>query len=146
MLQKLSVLQTKVEWRAQAYKKTSGWNDQPSHMDPAPPHSPQSYQGCHILIFLPPDCIKLRTSCKQGCQRGVKLIILDKLGEENFTCLIPRKNKNLDLGSIAHLWFQHSGQWGRRIWVPGQWTTTVRKKTFFPSTWNIFCYWPCMIT
>lgn len=83
---------------------------------PSPSQGPQSYQGSHILILLPPNCIKLRASCKQGCQRGVKFIVLDKLGEKNFTCLRPRKTKsNLDLSVVAHLWFQYSGRWGGGI-------------------------------
>lgn len=55
------------------------------------PRLPWSYQRCNILVFLSPDRVKLGTSCKQGCQGSIKLIITDKLGEENITCLIPRK-------------------------------------------------------
>lgn len=57
------------------------------------PRLPWSYQGCYILVFLSPDCIKLGSSCKQGCECGIKLIILDKLGEKNITRLTSRKKR-----------------------------------------------------
>lgn len=122
---------------------------------PSPSQGPQSYQGSHILILLPPNCIKLRASCKQGCQRGVKFIVLDKLGEKNFTCLRPRKTKsNLDLSVVAHLWFQYSGRWGggslssRPVgWRGGPclggWGEGT---TLFSSNWNTFSSLPHMIT
>lgn len=59
-------------------------------------HQPElwrSYQGRYVLVFLPPDCIQLRASREQRCQCRVKLIIFDKLGEKNITCLILRGKK-----------------------------------------------------
>lgn len=53
-----------------------------------------SYQGRYVLVFLPPDCVKLGSSSKQWCQCRIKLIIFDKLGEKNITRLISRERKS----------------------------------------------------